>query len=796
MSLMPEIRHAIKAMAAAPAFALGAALTFALGIGVNVAVFSAIDRVLFRPLPYDQPDRLFVMRQYRAVDTPDAGLPAAYVVRARLAPAIEELTLTGWSRFNFRFSADTEGVRYFGFVPMAYTALKTLGVRPVMGTDFTEADARQKRQQVMITYATWQREFGGRTDVVGRLVWGSSAGSIYEIAGVLPDDFIPPQLKASEAWSGIVMTWQILDATTTNSVFTPPIVRLKPEVSLTQAQAQIDAIVASVGPEFPAREGSPASFVRLEPLREVLFGRYATYVGLVFAGSILVLLVGCANLASLLALRARSREHRAAIQLALGASPLRLIRSSIIEALLFAAAGCAIALVAIDVSSDVMASWLPSTFTSYVAPVFGTRTILFAICLAAVSAVAAGMVPGWRLSRVGILTLLQRGTGRVGSARLGGIAPLLGFEVALSTVLVFAAVLTGRTLANLRDEDVGFQPDGLMTVAAYLPAASDQSELLRQYREMLEILRRTPGVQSVAGADTLPMIGAVNRPMFAGAMGTQRCPVTEGLVETLGMRVIAGRTISEKEVRESAAVGMLSLEGLKFIWPGVAPQNAIGRFLEFPGEAPREVVGVVSDVRHQHLAPVAPSLYVPVGSDKFSSMLFAVRVSSGSELTAVALARDFRSRGLAPKSVAVNIVADGFASSAANETFRARLFAGFGLVALVLAITGIYAVQSFAVSQRRTEFSVRVSLGATPRDLGRLVLLETVRPVTIGIVVGLVAAYWSAGLVQSFLYGFDARDPWTFLGVASLLVTAAGVAVWAPARRAARTEPMTALRMP
>ena len=792
---MYDIRYAVRSIARTPGFAMAAVLTFALGIGLNVAVFSAVDRVLFRALPYNHPERLFVMRQFRDGDQADAGMPAAYVVQARQAPGIAEVTPLHWSWYSLRFSQDPNGARYFGFVPMAHTALTALGVRPVIGSDFTEEDARLRRSKVLITDEVWEREFGRRMDVIGRQLWSAAPQPVYEIAGVLPRDFIPPQLRATDKWSGIAMTWEILDATTTIRVFPPVVVRLKPGVSMEQAQSQVDAIVATVGPEFPARDGHPASHLKLLPLRDVLFDRYTVYVTLVFVAATMVLLVGTANLASLLLIRARSRETSAAIQMALGASRRRIAASVLAEALLLAASGSVVALVALRWSTDAITAWMPPTFANYVAPLFELRIVLFTVLLATASAIASAVLPAWRLSRIGTLRALQDARGG-GAGRLRGAGALLAVEVALSAVLVCAAVLAGRTLANLRSTDVGFQPEGLLTVSAYLPPSNDKAQLLRQYQEMLEIIRRSPGVESAAGADTLPMVGLVNRPMFAGAIGTQRCPATDGLIETLGMTVIAGRAFTADEARTMAPVGVLSLAGLKFVWPGVTPQEAIGRFLQFPGEAAREVVGIVSDLQHQYLAPVTPNLFVPISPVRLSGVLFAVRLKAGSTLSAADLDGRFRAQGLMPITVRTSSVAEAFGASIVDHTFRARLFAGFGLVALLLAVVGIYAVQSFTVALRRKELGIRLALGAAPGRLRLMILRETARPVVVGLCVGLGIVYNGAHFIQSFLYGTDARGLWTFAGVACGLLAAAVLAGWLPARRASQTEPATVLRLP
>ena len=601
---MSDIRYAIRSIVRARAFALGAIATFALGIGVNVAVFSAVDRMLFRPLPYAQPDELVVMGEFSVGETTPFGtVTANEVVQARRLPGIADASVSSWNPARFRLVQSPDGAKYFSFVQVSHNMLDVLGVQPVLGHDFSEEDARSKRARVLISHAVWQQEFGGLMDVVGRSVWSDSRGTVADIAGVLPDDFIPPQIVSPNLnWSGISVTDDTLDVAGPKDRSTPPFVRLKPGVSVAAAQAQLDALLTQLRSQAPPRPpGAEKSQMRLVPLRESLFGRYQTYLALVFTAATLVLLVGCANLASLLLVRARSREHVVAVQRALGASPARVMQAAVIEALFLAGVGCAAALAVLAASNQLIAAWLPPLFSKYAAPVFASRIMIFAAALASVSAIVAGVLPGWRSSRVDVLSVLQRGTGRAGSGRLRGGATILAAEVAVSLVLVSCAALTARSLIGLLRTDVGFDMQGLYLVDALLPTSKDTVLLRQQYGDILEVLRKTPGVQSAAGADVLPMIGAMAQPMRQGSdRRGQRWSVTEDFIETMGMRVLAGRTMSAAEVRATTPVGLLSESGLALVWPGVTAAQAIGRFIEFQGEAPRQVVGVVSDVRSRY----------------------------------------------------------------------------------------------------------------------------------------------------------------------------------------------------
>jgi putative ABC transport system permease protein len=797
-AVMSDLRHAIRSMLHARGFALGAIATFALGIGVNVAVFSAVDRMLFRALPYDRPDGLAVLGQYRVGDAQPYGtLPAAYVVQARRLPAIVDASISTWDADHYRIARDPDGARYLSFVQVSYNLLAVLGVRPVIGHDFTERDARQKQHRLLLSYAVWQRDFAGSPSVIGQVMWDERSSGTAEIVGVLPDDFIPPQIvRPNLSWSGLSVTSDTLDAAGPNDRSTPPFVRLKAGVSLAVAQAQVDGVGQQVEAQQPTpRPGAPQTVVRLVPLRAALFGRYETYLALVFAAATLVLLAGCANLASLLLVRARSREHRTAVQLALGASTGRVIQAAVIEALLLAVSGCAVALVVLQAGNHAIAAWLPPLFSKYAAPVFATRVLVFSSALAALSAVVAGVWPGWRAARVDVLSVLQRGIGRTGTPPLRGSASMLAGEIAVSMVLVACASLTGRSLIGLLRTDVGFDMNRLQFVSAYLPSLPDLVLLRQQYGDMLDTLRTIPGVSAATGADVLPIMGAVDAPMWTGDQQQgQRWSVTDGFVETMGMRLLAGRPISASEVRTVAPVGMLSESGLRLVWPGVAPREAVGRLLEFPAEDPRQVVGVVSDVRGSYAERPWPSLYVPLGSARFRSMFYAVRMAPGRTLSVADVAHALQQRGHAPTLVRVSSVTALFDQGIVDQKFRAELFSCFGAVALLLAVIGLYAIQSFNVALRQMEFGIRISLGAEPHDLWRMLLRQTLRPVVVGVVVGIVVTYWAAQFLQALLVHVDARDLSTYAFVTAVLLAVGVLAAWLPARRAVRTDPAVVLR--
>lgn len=484
-----------------------------------------------------------------------------------------------------------------------------------------------------------------------------------------------------------------------------------------------------------------------------------------------------------------------AVRLALGASRWAVVGNACCEALILAGAGTALALAILGLAHKALTAWFPEAIAIYSGSVLEPRMLAIAVGLTAASALGASIVPSWRLASTDVLSVLQGRPAARRRRRLIGAGTLITLEVAVATVLAIGAVLTVLTLNNIRTEDVGFQPDGLYTVSAQLPPQGDAAARLRQSLELLDALRLTPGVVSAAGADSLPMIGLVNRPLYGAAIGTQRCPVTGRMMETLGMRLIVGRAISDEDVGRGASVGVLSLSGLKYVWPTVTPDEAIGRFLEFPGELPREVVGIVSDLRQHYLAPVIPTLYVPVGTERFTGLLLAARLAPGNILSESELRRRFEERGVTSRVIRVAPVFEAFDLAVVNQRFRARLFAGVAVVAVVLAMVGIYAVLAATISSRLSELGIRRSLGATSANIRVLVFRDVARAVVPGIGAGLMLAWWGGTLIESVLYGIEARDPATFTVVAVLMASAAAAAAWVPAQRAARIDPARILAL-
>jgi hypothetical protein len=367
-------------------------------------------------------------------------------------------------------------------------------------------------------------------------------------------------------------------------------------------------------------------------------------------------------------------------------------------------------------------------------------------------------------------------------------------EAMVAALLVTGAVLTARSLMGLMRTDVGFEPAGLHFVSAFVdPLPKDTAARFKLHQDILGALRRTKDVRTAAAADVLPIQGAAGNLFVDGAPGAFTWRVSDAFFETMGMRLLAGRSFTADEVRTGARVAVLGESGLRLVWPGVPAPDAIGRVLNLEGLTPAQVVGVVADIRGEPAATPLSSLYLPLTADQFRGMRFIARTVPGTSVPVEDL-RASISAFASPQHVAASPVSVRLQRSLADQRFRATLFGVFAAAALLLAGVGLYAVTAFEVRQRRLEIGIRLALGATrPRVLGHI-LRDAVWPVAVGSAAGLVVAWWAGRFLQSFLHEIDARAPGTLLVVGAVLVGTAVVAAWIPARRASRVDPATVLR--
>jgi predicted permease len=794
-AVIRELRFAARTLRRSPGFTAVAVLTFGIGIGVNIAVFSVLDRVLFRALPYDAPDRLVLLRNCPSgPNTCNGAFPSVVAYEAQRLASFEGVAVAGLGA-PYGLSREPDGSESVRLSGVSVELLRVLGVQPVLGRDFVEDDAALQRRVALVSYESWQRRFGGTADVVGREVW-SRAGPT-TVVGVLPEGFIPPSWMAPDAaWEGLFLDsgqgWAVISQS--NSM-APPIARLKPAVTIEAARAEVAALVRGLTPVFSADQHNPPT-IRIDPLQQTLFSRFRSNFQLIAGAAGLLLLLACANLATLLLAHGRSRERDAAIAAALGGTRARLVGQALLGSLVICLLGSAIAVAVLALASTALVSVLPPLIARYATGATDPRVLAAALLAAAVCAIAGGIAPALRAARVDLLTVLQRASASSRRSRLRGGASLLAMETAFGVVLVLSALLMLSSFSRLASDQVGFEPEGLYYVNALPVARLDPEASLARHQQVLDALREVPGVIAVAGADSVPVAGAAPMWGFATAAGARvggRFEVTASYFDTVGTSLLAGRSFTEAEVRERAPVAILSAAAARAVWPATSPAEAVGRILMLPDEPALRVIGIVPDVKRQHGADVEAALFVPLGAQPRVYGEALVRTASGAAPEYAAVRQRILER-VGSGTVTIRPVAASFATALRDPRFRAILFTILGLAAVLLAATGLYAVAAFDVRQRQYEMGVRLSIGATGRDIQRMIVAQACRPVVAGLVLGLIGTYWTAAFLQQFLYQIDPREPWLYVTVCGIIVVTAVLAAWLPAWRASRLDPSVVLR--
>lgn len=791
-ALMSDVHYAIRSMLRARWFTAGAVLTFALGVGVNLAVFSAVDRMLFRSLPYAHPEDLVLLRDCpQPAGECTGSFPSAVAYEGqRHLQTIADVAVAGFARAYTR-TTDINDDQILTLVAVSPNLLSVLGVRPALGHELSDDEEASRQQVVWLSEETWRGRFSADPQAIGAPLWrGTQAATII---GVLPRGFIPPAWTAVDPkWDGLVVSYDNWSTIGPTGRIAAPVARLRAGMTPAAAQVELDGFVRSRG-EVSAGNGRLNSVVRVDALQDGLFSSYHRYLLLVVFAAAMILLIACANLASLMLARGRSREQQAAIRSALGASRVRLLGTALLESTFMCTAGAVLAVLALVLSSKTLVAFLPPMFSRNAAALWDTRVLGFGLLTALFSAIVTGVIPGWRVSRVDLLPLLQQ-SAPGGRARLTGGRTLLAFEAALGCVLVLGAGLSLRSLYKLMNDDVGIVPTGLYTVSV-APTGADPAQQLRSYERAIDVTRQIPGVMHVGGADSVVTSGSTAMHSFSADVRGGRYQATPDYFEALGTRLLAGRTFTREDSAVAAPVAILSRLGARALWPEREIRAVVGRTWTAPGETPRQIVGVVDDLKNYYgdERSRVPTVYLPIGGQPSHFTTFAVRVNPGVRLDPVQL-RTTLQRELGPVRVRLTYVPDTLDPSVRDSRFRAALFVILAVTGLLLTAVGLYAIATYQVAQRRHEMGIRLTLGAEPAQVQWLVIREVCTPVLAGCALGVVFSYWSVQFARQFLYQVDGRDPWTYVLVVMILGLSAAVAAWLPARRAARLDPAVVLR--
>jgi putative ABC transport system permease protein len=797
-TLFQDLQYALRLFQKTPGFTVIAVLTLALGIGANTAIFSVADAVLFRPLPFKNQEQLVMVwernPQFSADDVPVT--PPNYLFLRAQARTFEGLAATAGRGFNLTEAGEPE--RLAGRAATTnFFAL--LGVAPALGRGFTAEDEQPGKEQVaLLSHRLWQRRFGAEAGIIGRQI--KLNDRVFTVVGVLPQTFHLATLPA-DVWVPLPFTAR--DAQNRGAHMLTVLGRIKPGVASEQGQAELDALMQTLAAEQP-RSNSGWS-VLLRPLREqgVKGARQALLVLLGAVG--FVLLIACANVASLLLARAAGRGREFAVRVALGASGLRLARQLFTESLLLAASGGALGLLLGEWCVGLFVAIGPQDIPRLQQAGLDWRVVAFTLALTGLTALLAGLAPIFKALRVDLNEVLKEGDR--GAARGFGHLRLITIaEIALSLVLLTGAGLLIKSYALLLKVNPGVRTENVLALTITLPVAkySTLSQTSNFFQALVERVGALPGVVSAAVAQNLPLSGS-NLFFYIEVEGQPPRPLGQELeaechvisadyFRTLGIPLRDGRVFSTRDVAEAAPVVVIS-ESLARRY--FLNSNPLGRKIRIlaNNQPPREIVGVVADVKHRgpELA-TRDEFYVPQQQFQMFSGALIVHTAGDPLNTVAAIKQQVWALDPAQPISRVTTMAALLAETLAQKRFSTLLLGVFAALALLLAAIGVYGVMSYGVSQATREIAIRVALGAQGADILKLIVGQGLVLTLIALALGLVGAFALTRYLATQLFAVSTVDPLVFAAAPLLLAVIALLACYIPARRATKVDPLVALR--
>jgi predicted permease len=802
--LWQDLRYGARMLAKTPSFTAVAVVALALGIGANSAIFSVVNTVLLRPLPFKDPDRLVMVfednsRHGYPQDTP---APANYVDWRDQNKVFEGMAAIADLSFNLTGMGEPE--RLDGRRVSA-SLFPMLGVEPQLGRWFSpEEDQPGENHVVILSHALWQRRFGSDAGVIGKTV--TMSGNSLSVVGVMPPSFQFPS-REDQFWIPIAFTQR--EAGRRGSHFLNVVARLKSGVTLDEARAEMSAIAGRLQQQYPAENTDLG--VAIVPLHEQLVGNIKPAL-LVLLGAVgFVLLVACANVANLLLARAAVRQKEIATRVALGASRLRLIRQFLTESVLLAAVGGMMGLLLSVWGVRLLKAFIPPNISQAKDIAVDVKVLVFTLLVSLLTGVVFGLAPAMQATKFNLNETLKEG-GRDSAAgsrgnRIRGV--LVVSEVALSLVLLIGAGLLINSFLRLRHVDPGFHTDHLLTMSVAIPAQKYPDEARRSafYTEMIRRVEALPGVKSAAVTSQIPLIKQGDSVGIIIEGQPEPPPGQENIVatrivspryfQTMGIRLLRGRAFGDQDKVDSPAVAVVSDAMARRYWPGEDPTGK--RLCPGKPESPDDwvtVVGVAGDVRQYGLdMELKPQIYLTYQQAQFFSPRHLVVGTSVEPQSLAASVRGAVWEIDRDQPVSnISTMEEVLAESIGRQRFSTLLLGVFGVVALLLAAVGIYGVMSYSVAQRTHEIGIRIALGAQKWDVLKLAVGQALKLVTIGVAVGLVASVVLTRVMKSLLFGISSTDPTTFAVISLVLVGAGLLASYLPARRATKVDPMIALR--
>jgi putative ABC transport system permease protein len=808
--LLQDIRYGFRMMLKSPSFSIIATIALALGIGANTAIFSVVNAVLLRPLPFPESERLMNIwetNSQRGLERGSASYPNAADWREQ-SKSFEHVST--YRDTDFVLTGRGEPIRLQGAVTNA-NIFSLLRVTPELGRGFLphEDNPNEAGRVVLISRAIFENRFNSDPGILNQSI--TLDGNDYTVIGVMPRAFqFPIQNETTDVWTTIALDSTGSEPATQQrgAHFLQVIGRLKSGTTQEQAQSELNAIAGRLEQQYPdtnLRRG-----IKVEPTLEALVGDIRPALLVLLGAVACVLLIACANVANLLLARAMGRHKEMAIRSALGASRVRVVRQLLTESLMLSLAGGAVGLLLAVWWADVMVALGKEDIPRAMHVSLDWRVLGFTLGVSVLTGVVFGLVPALHSSKERLVESLKEGRGSGEKARRNRIRGLLVVsELAIAVVLLVGAGLLIQSLWRLRQVNPGFNSHNVLTFTVALPDVKYKTERQAEFfRDLASRIQSMPGVTAASTVVPLPLSG--NR--YSISFETEGRPIAKGELpsadfftiglnyfKAMGIPLKKGRDFKDLDQHKSQQVIIVNESFAKRFFPGEDP---IGKRIHpgissFDGEDSqmREIVGVVGDVRNRNLRTEArPGFYVPITQTPFSQMTVLVKTTTDPRELIRPIANDIaRVDGDLPM-FSVKTLEEYLATSVSASRFNSTLLGIFAAVALVLTVVGLYGVMSYSVAQRTNEIGIRMALGAQTEDVLKLIVGQGFKLVLVGLALGLIGAFAATRLLASLLFGVSTKDPFTFIAVAAALSFVALLACYLPARRAAKVDPLEALR--
>jgi putative ABC transport system permease protein len=815
-TLVQDIKHSVRLFRQSPGFTAAAVLALTLGIGTNTAIFSVVNSVLLKPAPFPDPDRIVMFLNVSPQGRGAAASPTKFQHWREQTSVVQDVSAFRTGVVNLTGGSVPEQLQN---AQVSADYFRLFGAMPYRGRTFSrQEDLPHGPNVVVLSYGFWKRRFAEDPNMVGRTI--SLGGEAYEVIGILQPNFDFRDFgPAPDVW----LPFQLDPNSNDQGHYFQAAGRLKPGVTLAQAQSRLKLSAEDFKRKYPGINGNFSFSV--DPIRETLVGNVRSSL-LVLVGAVsFVLLIACANVANLLLARAVGRRREIAIRAAIGAGRGRIIRQLLTESVLLSLAGAVcgtvLGVVGIQALLRVNTANLPRVGTDGSMVVVDWRVLAFSILAAAVTGILFGLIPALQSSRPDLSSTLKESGGRAGTGLRQNKARtcLVVSEIALAVVLLVGSALLIRTSMALAAVKPGFDADNVVTMDMAIngPQFAKSAAVDQILRSGVERLRAIPGVVMASAACCVPLEGGyglpfrvMGRPLENGPFhgGAGWITVSPGYFEVFKIPLLRGRTFTDRDDAAGTPAVVINEAMARRFWPKSDPMNdtiLIGKGVmpQLATEKPRQIIGIVSDIHDNGLnRDPSPTMYIAQAqvpdainalNTSLTPMKWIVRTRGNPMALSSVIQEQVRAASGLPVTD-VRTMNQVISRSTSRQRFNMLLMTVFGSAALFLAAIGIYGLMAYSVQQRTQEIGVRLALGAGRGSVSKMVVAQGMRLALLGVAAGIAAAFWLTRLLHTFLFGVQEKDPIVFSGVAVLLTLVSLLAVWLPARRATRIDPVIALR--